>query len=168
MLASHIFKVRSVEPLMIVLFLIWEAHTPPVCPVSVRKHCAWEEWVENSGENRYIFILAEAETLARVHARVSSCYWCLSWRTHTRTHRSWWWLVLLINYKYILSSLLLLFLLWLLFARQHSWSRNEVESAFSPRCCCSAAATNRFRGLENNESAKYCCCYWPNASLTHA
>lgn len=39
--AFHTFKVRSVEPLMMMLPDICDDHTPPVCPTNVRKH--WEE-----------------------------------------------------------------------------------------------------------------------------
>ena len=36
--AFHTFSVRSVEPLMMMLSLIWDDHTPPVWPTNVRKH----------------------------------------------------------------------------------------------------------------------------------
>lgn len=37
--AFHTLSVRSVEPLMTMLSLIWEDHTPPVWPTSVCTHC---------------------------------------------------------------------------------------------------------------------------------
>ena len=36
--AFHTFRVRSVEPLMIILLDIWEDHTPPVWPTRVLRH----------------------------------------------------------------------------------------------------------------------------------
>lgn len=36
--AFHTFKVRSVEPLITTLSLIWEDQTPPVCPTKVCTH----------------------------------------------------------------------------------------------------------------------------------
>lgn len=41
--AFHTLSVRSVEPLMMMLSLIWDDHTPPVCPTSVLKHCNTRE-----------------------------------------------------------------------------------------------------------------------------
>ena len=41
--AFQTFNVRSVDPLMMILSLICEDQTPPVCPTSVLKH--WKEMV---------------------------------------------------------------------------------------------------------------------------
>lgn len=47
--AFHTFSVRSVEPLMTTLSLIWDDHTPPVWPTRVCTHCGSQDtWAGGS------------------------------------------------------------------------------------------------------------------------
>lgn len=52
---------RSVEPLIIMLSLIWEDHTPPVWPTSVRRH-----WEEKKKKKKRLVQLLVVETLEEV------------------------------------------------------------------------------------------------------